>query len=385
MILPPMPIARVVKSWLLGATLSLAASTAIAAQANPDQFNCEGSFPNPITDICWSCVYPIKLFGVDLFSSGGEDFDSGFNNAICFCDNPPQVGVPTSFWEPVYLTDITTVPWCFPNLGGIKLEVPLKATKLGTTDDQPRGQFHGGRSPAAFRWVHGYTNPLMYVLDVLLDDSCTTKGSLSPEWPSEVDPAYDDWEISTTMNPLSFAIANMTGIVAGSVDAVWALVDFPRPELFWVAGSWGNIYPYGGWVYPHISNEATSRLISTRLLAWQHELYSMASFYGESNACSETGSWQPIMDKRQYKFSRVYPYPQTKKINEAAGQEGSGAVVTPDPDGPSYEANPTSRCCGPIGRSTILVESGTQVPASKYRDFGYVIFRKRDCCSGAWP
>src|SRR5690606_22389352 len=204
---------------------------------------------------------------------------------------------------------------CFPLLGGLYLNVPVNEYMLGVNNDQPRGGFHGGSSPAAFRWVHGYTNPLMYLMEVLLDDACTTKGSLSPEWPSEVDPAYDDWEISSAMNPLAFAVANMTAIVAGTADSLSALSDFPRPELFWVAGSWGNIYPYSGWVYPHITNEMTARLLSTRLLAWQHEFKSMASFYGAANSCSDSGSWQPIMDKRQYKFSRLLPFPQTTNID----------------------------------------------------------------------
>lgn len=347
---------RGIRSVLAGAVLALAGISTVSAQTS---LVCEGKFPNPITDICWSCVYPIKLFGAKLFGSDGEDFDTDFDQPVCFCNSPPRIGVPTSFWEPVYMTDVTTVPWCFPNLGGIHLDVPINESMLGTTSDQPRGGFHSGSSPASFRWVHGYTNPLMYVLDVLLDDTCTSKGSMSPEWPTEVDPAYDDWEISTTMNPLSFAIANMTAIVAGTADSIAALVDFPIPELFWVAGSWGNIYPYTGWVYPHITNEVTARLLSTRLLAWQHEFKSMAAYYGPENACGTTGSWQPIMNKRQYKFSRLLPYPETEKIN--------------------------GKCCGPIGRSTILVESGTQAPATSFRDFGYTIFRKRDCCSGAWP
>lgn len=329
-----------------------------ALSANADSLTCEGEFPNPITAYCWSCVYPIRLFGQDLLKRGGEDFDTGFNNAFCFCKSPPQVGVPTSFWEMVYMTDVTTVPWCFPLLGGVRLNAGINDNKVGMTSHKETAGI-GPLSRSTFRWVHGYTNPLMYVLDVLLDAGCLTKGSISPAWPAEVDPAYDDWELSNTMNPISFAVANMAGIAAGTVDAVAALVDFPRPELFWTAGAWGSIYPYTGWVYPHVSNDATSRLLSTRMLAWQHEFKSMAAHYGEDASCSQAGYWQPIMDKRQYKFQRLWPVPQTKKID--------------------------GTCCGPIGRSTLLAEEGVEVPSGKYRDFGYGIFRKRDCCSGAWP
>jgi conjugal transfer pilus assembly protein TraU len=321
---------------------------------------CEGKFMNPITDICWSCMYPIRLFGsLNLGSGAAEDYDSGFDKAVCLCNSPPRVGVPTSFWEPVYMTDITHTPWCFPNLGGIEMNVGINDGVLGMTNRNPSMARYAASSSTTFRWVHGYTNPLMYVMDVLLDSSCLTKGSLSPAWPTEVDPAYTDWEISTTINPLAFAVANMTAVFAGTADSISALVDFPRRELFWVAGAWGSIYPYTGWVKPHITGEATSRLLSVRLMAWQHEFKGMATHTGPESACSSAGNWQPVMDKRQYKFQRLAPFPQTKKIN--------------------------GNCCDPIGRSTILVEAGTEAPASVFRDFGYMIFRKRDCCSGAWP
>ncbi|RFP91848.1 conjugal transfer protein TraU, partial [Pseudomonas fluorescens] len=41
------------------------------------------------------------------------------------------------------------------------------------------------------------------------------------------------------------------------------------------------------------------------------------------------------------------------------------------------------KCCSPIGRSAILTESNTEFPLPGYKDFGYGIFRKRDCCGGA--
>ncbi|MCE1090789.1 TraU family protein, partial [Pseudomonas monteilii] len=66
---------------------------------------------------------------------------------------------------------------------------------------------------------------------------------------------------------------------------------------------------------------------------------------------------QIIMDKRQYKLTRLYPKPETAKI--------------------------AGKCCSPIGRSTILTESNTEFPLPGYKDFGYGIFRKRDCCGGA--
>ena len=34
---------------------------------------CVGKFVNPITDICWSCIFPIKIGNIPLYSGGRED------------------------------------------------------------------------------------------------------------------------------------------------------------------------------------------------------------------------------------------------------------------------------------------------------------------------
>lgn len=52
-----------------------------SANVNADAI-CTGKFPNLITDVCWSCMFPIKLFGsTNLVSDGQEDFDSGGDQA----------------------------------------------------------------------------------------------------------------------------------------------------------------------------------------------------------------------------------------------------------------------------------------------------------------
>jgi conjugal transfer pilus assembly protein TraU len=53
------------------------------------------------------------------------------------------------------------------------------------------------------------------------------------------------------------------------------------------------------------------------------------------------------MDKRQYKTNRVFPFPDNM--------------------------------CSPIGRPLLLQEKGAARPQDK--DYGYFIFRKKDCCA----
>ncbi|HRZ62856.1 MAG TPA: TraU family protein, partial [Rubrivivax sp.] len=63
------------------------------------------------------------------------------------------------------------------------------------------------------------------------------------------------------------------------------------------------------------------------------------------------------MDKTHYKLQMVYPVPATAK---EAGQ-----------------------CCQPYGRTTMIWGAGKSYPVSG-EDFAYQIFRKRNCCAGAY-
>ncbi|WP_301338989.1 TraU family protein, partial [Klebsiella pneumoniae] len=89
---------------------------------------------------------------------------------------------------------------------------------------------------------------------------------------------------------------------------------------------------------------------TTRILAKLHAAGTQWAAMGGDAMCGYYP--QIIMDKRQYKLTRLYPKPETAKI--------------------------AGKCCSPIGRSTILTASNTEFPLPGYKDFGYGIFRKRD-------
>jgi len=98
-----------------------------------------------------------------------------------------------------------------------------------------------------------------------------------------------------------------------------------------------------------------STLITQRIAAKMHRQLLAWSGAGPANLCGY--SMQPIMDKTQYKMQMVYPVPGTEKI---AGQ-----------------------CCQPFGRTTMIWGAGKSFPVSG-EDFAYQIFRKRNCCAGAF-
>ncbi len=327
-----------------------------SAQA-PASEVCTGKFPNLVTDYCWSCAFPIKMFGsMSLVSDGQDDFDGiGGSQPICACSNQLKVGIPVSFWEAALMVDVPTAPGCFPLLGGVSVDVGVNKDAYGMITDDVSSDI--GVTRTSFRHVNLYINPVLYVAGILLDDACLDNRAFDVPWVSFADPTHNDDELAGILTPYAFPFSSMVAIKGMTADAVASLTGMPLNTIFWAAGAEGHLYPLTGNNGAHMSNERSARLQAYRVLAKLHAAGTQWSTYGTDGMCGYYP--QLIMDKRQYKFERLLPFPQTKKI--------------------------AGKCCDPMGRSTLLVESATEAPLSSFKDFGYAIFRKRDCCSGVQP
>src|SRR5476651_2568723 len=85
--------------------------------------SCHGNFVNPITDVCWSCLFPITIGSMNVVSSQMSDTPNP-SLPICACGTPIlHPGISTGFWEPVAMTDVTRTPYCMVNLGGMQLSM----------------------------------------------------------------------------------------------------------------------------------------------------------------------------------------------------------------------------------------------------------------------
>ena len=117
---------------------------------------CTGKFVNPITDVCWSCLFPLSVGGLKIWPSGRPD-TSNPASPICFCGSPlPRIGISVGFWEPARLADVTMKPWCFPNLGGTRIAPGFDIgliQKLGLSPET-------SRTHVGFMGCHGAFNGL---------------------------------------------------------------------------------------------------------------------------------------------------------------------------------------------------------------------------------
>jgi conjugal transfer pilus assembly protein TraU len=306
---------------------------------------CNGRFVNPVTDICWSCLFPVKIARVQVSPSNETTgYDGGF---VCLCPAPPplftRVGVPLSYWEPTKLIDVTREKFCLVNLGGIR---------IGGSTVKGHGHVGRGKKPGrkhSFYQVHVYIYPLTAWLKIAVDLLCFQEANpLELLYISEFDPTWNDDETAFLLNPEAAIFANPAAQAACAADSMAATAGFPMDSLFWCAGCQGSIYPFSGTVADHIGGVQASLLLVTRILAKQFRLLQEWDTSTKGAMCKPYHT--PIIIKSQFKQQMTYPTVTT----------GEGG-------------------CKPLGRSEAVWGAGKEIPY-KGEDFGYLIWRKRVCC-----
>jgi conjugal transfer pilus assembly protein TraU len=310
---------------------------------------CVGKFINPITDICWSCIFPISIGGAKIKSGSNRHDTKNPSNIICGCTQSgiPRIGITIGFWEPVRLIDVTRKPMCLVNMGGISLGYDRYQGSHSKSYDGTESNQH------SFYHTHLYVYPVIGWLKLITDLGCVTKGdTIDVAYMSEYDPTYKN--DANFLNPEVYLFANPITQMACSADCISATTHLPQDGLFWCAGCLGSIYPFSGNVASHVGGVQASSLLSIRALAKLHRMglsgktsTSDGSLNGE--LCSN--KLAPKIIKSQYRLQMTYPIAATK--------------------GPLT--------CNALGMSDALYNSGREFPY-KGEDFGYLVWRKKNCC-----
>ena len=304
--------------------------------------DCKGKFINPITDVCWKCLFPISI-GPAKISSGKLKDTPNPKNIVCFCKGKlPPIGIPIGFWEPVRVAEVTRVPYCMMSLGGVKLgSASSKHGVVAHTSGRPsdkRSYYH----------AHWYIYPVMYLFELLLDFVCLEQNSFDIGYITEFDPLWNDDAKALILNPEAMLFGNpITQAVCGA-DCVAANTSLPKDELFWCAGCQGSMYPFTGTITTHYSGVQASQLVVQKMIAKLHRQLLMWRTSGTKDKEICDKSIAPKIKKTQYRIQMTYP-----------------------------EVDNT---CYPLGHTTIRSEMGKEKPYIG-EDFSYLIWRKRNCCS----
>lgn len=318
---------------------------AFSAHSDPGCQDAEVISGRLITDICWDCIFPIRVAGIPMSTGGDAPPSKAVDSPLCLCQDDlgvPHPGITTSMWQPARLVEFQRVPGCSSVLNGVRF--PFDRINQGNHQKGGKQGMQG-----TFMHYHYYAFPLLTMLDLFTNPGCVSDGYLDLDmmYMSEVDPTWNNDELAFFANPEAAAVANPLAIAACPADAVSSTAGQPIDSLFWCAGTWGLVYPLSGNQYTMSSVVKNTSLLKVKVLAALHRRGLAHRTMGDDAMCE--GMIDVTMNKEMYKYTLLYPIPET-----------SDAHVT--------------------GESTFTWGMGRTIPAIG-QDLIYTIWRWNDCCN----
>lgn len=295
-----------------------------------------------ITDICWDCMFPLKIAGVTLSPGDRENPPGEAGGTLCACDQNgiPEPGIVMSMWEPARLVEFPRQAGCSPTLGGAQIGA----------DPQYIGGKDQGDIESSFYHYHYFSFPLFVMMELFSPSSCHD-GYLDFDmmYLSEIDPTWNNSELAYFLTPESSMVANPIAGAACPADAVAATAGWPLDSLFWCAGSWGSIYPLSGNNYGSHGVIRSTSLLKSRLLASLHRKGFARKTMGDDALCEP--KIYPMLPKSQYKFSLMHPRAETDRahvMGESVARWGLGRIIPGVATTPVYLTWRLNDCCNTL-------------------------------------
>ena len=315
---------------------------------SPDVFAvCKGSIHNPLTEVCWKCIFPIQIGGLKISKNpSGLPDDGKITSPVCVCPTPlgiPRPGIPISFWEPARFTETVKDAYCFPSLG------------FGLTN--PSGGFLNGSTicgggvqegTSTFQQAHFFIYPIWTMMELLIDFICVEHSGFDLAYMTEVDPTWNDDALAMIMYPETLLFANLPAQLSCMADSAGSNAGRPVTALFWCMGSWGSTYPMSGNINEDDITEASIGL-AARMIYKMARIGAICDTGVTLCSCVPTLIWI----KKHYRFNIAKP---------VIGSQ-----------------------CIPIGRSASVWGSmknpALPVSGNASDNFMHILFRKRTCCA----
>lgn len=305
-----------------------------------------------ITDVCWSCLFPIISLGVPLGASSSEAPDDRSKKIVCLCKDDlgvPYPGFTYGMWMPSKLVELVRMPGCLPTLGGVTLN--FDKIDQGTWQSQ---EITPEMTQASHAHYHTYAFPILVILNMFEKAECIKDHYVDIDllYMSEFDPTWYDDTICYFTNPEAVLLGNPISMLSCVPDALSSTaLQKPINSLFWCAGSWGSMYPFttniagGGGAVMH------SSLMMARLLSALHRRFFLRKTYTDDALCSSEIAF--FIPKTQYKITMIYPVP-----------ERTTAHV--------------------LGQSDLFWGASRTIPVTG-EDFIYLLWTWNDCCMSMVP
>ena len=301
---------------------------------------------NPITDVCWRCMFPMTTGGV-AWGSSGEPPAGNISAPVCSCAGTSgvRIGVTTSFNEHAWLIESVKTPYYFPALGA-EMSDPDPGYKGGESKSS-RG---GDQASESLQHVHHYIFPAYSLVGLFTDMPCLDRNVFDLGYMTEVDDMWSDDLLALIINPEALAFGNPVTQLSCIADSVAAAAGYPIDPLFWCLGSWGGSYPLTGTTTTSDPVTAAAATASRLIFKLGRE---GALWDTGVNECSDKGVLTPFMIKSHYRLQIARP---------VVGNQ-----------------------CVPIGRSGLIWGGGKNPVVGgkgKTDEFLWVATRRRVCCVG---
>ena len=311
---------------------------------------CKGRWLNPLTDICWSCLFPVSLGSFSLYGMPGMRDIPNYLSPVCICPSkrPPwfRIGLAVGFWEPVRMSEAVRTPFCFPSMAGMLIDLGAVLPNWGTNDRKREGE----SSRTGFYQMHWFKYPVLYWLNNMVNTACDQQESFDIVWMTELDPLWANAELTFILQPEAALFANPVAVAACAADCVASTTWTPLDALFWCAGCHGVLYPFAGHQSSFKGGIQGSLLSTEKLIAKLARLTLTQVTSGPEAICGPVPTL--VIKKSQYRTQLAYPIPQL----------GAGPF-----------------CCNPFGANENLWGAGREFPFFG-EDFVHLIWRKRNCC-----
>jgi conjugal transfer pilus assembly protein TraU len=305
---------------------------------------CNAKFLNPITEVCWDCIFPISIGGLSIGGSRPDTQNQAFPLCLCWEGYFPRIGLSIGLWEPARLVDVANEAGCFVNMG---FEIDFGLFASGTSSATSS---NGGENGSSWQ-AHYYYYPLISWLGTIVDGLCLETTAFDVAYISEIDPLWNDIELNNLLNPEAIIFANPIAQAACAAECVGTSSGTLSWDLlFWCNGCQGAVYPMAGQVNSSYGGVMSSQSVATRLTARMHRVLVAWKTASPITQCDP--SLSPIIPKSQYRQQITRPVTNT-----------NGRFA-----------------CAPIGSSTQFIDSFREFPFEG-ESFGWLLWRKRNCCA----
>ena len=302
---------------------------------------CKGKFFNPITDIDWWGIFPVKIGGITVFKSKISTPPTPGGCPICVCGKFPniKIGIKVSFWDPARLIETVKDAWCFPSIG-VSLETSGFLNGSTTSKEDSSNELF---AQAHYIWMDVFS-----LVGMFIDYSCLSPTDFDIAYMTEIDPLWNSDLTAFLLNPEALLFANPITQIACAADSIASTLNYPLDPLFWCVGSWGSAYPLTGH-YSGRNLSAGNALIAARMLyKLSRELL---LWDGAVSYCYKYPT--PIWIKSHYRLQEARPVRSSSVIQ--------------------------------LGKSDLLWGEGSNPPIGakgSEDNFLWVLFKERLCCMG---